>query len=78
MKDFVYNQIKQEIINFSNLMKKKRITDKHLMYLFNTLILLKIEYRAQTIVFFLEKENDNLMKPFRKMFKNKLSFAWEK
>jgi archaellum biogenesis ATPase FlaH len=55
-------------------MKKKRVTDKNLMYLFNALILSKIEYCAQTTVFS-EKENDNLMKPFRKMFKNKLSFA---
>jgi hypothetical protein len=55
-------------------MRRKRITDKHLMYLFNTLILPKIEYRAQAVVFS-DKEADDLMKPFRKIFKNKLSFA---
>jgi hypothetical protein len=37
-------------------------------------MLAKIEYREQTTVF-TEKENDDLMKPFGKMFKNKLSFT---
>jgi hypothetical protein len=44
------------------------------MYLFNALIILKIEYRAQVRIF-TQEQNDKLMRPFRKIFKNKLKFA---
>jgi hypothetical protein len=70
----VLNQVKQEVQNFCNLLRRKKITDKHLAYLFNSLILPKIEYRAQAVVFS-ENELDIIMLPFRRLFKNKLSFA---
>jgi hypothetical protein len=44
------------------------------MYLFNFLILLKLEYRTSLVVF-TEDELNNLMSPFRRLFKNKLNFA---
>jgi hypothetical protein len=73
-KEHIYEQIKLEIDNFTKLLRKKQLTDKHLMYLFNSLILPKIEYRAQLVVF-TEEELEKLMSPFRRLFKNKLKFA---
>jgi hypothetical protein len=55
-------------------LKKRRVTDKHLAYLFNALVLSKIEYRAQAVVFS-KKEIEKIMSPFRKLFKNKMAFA---
>jgi hypothetical protein len=43
-------------------------------YLFNSLILPKIEYRAQAVVFS-KNELEKIISPFRKLFKNKLSLA---
>jgi hypothetical protein len=73
-KDFVLNQVKKEVQNFCELLKRRRVTDKHLAYLFNSLVLPKIEYRAQAVVFS-ENEIEMIMSPFRKLFKNKLAFA---
>jgi exonuclease III len=71
---FVYRQIYHEILQFAKLIKSKSITDKHMMYLFNVLIIPKIEYRAQVRNFTAE-QNDKLLRPFRRVFKNKLKFA---
>jgi len=55
-------------------MKSKPITDKHLLYIYNKLIIPRVEYRSQTIIL-TEKECNSLMIPFRIMFKHKLKWA---
>jgi len=75
-KRFVINQIKEEIINLSRTIKMKcnYITDKQALYIFNMLIIPKIEYRSQITVL-KETQCNNIMKPYRKVFKHKLKFA---
>ena len=68
---YVLNQCKQEIIDLSALMKSKPITDKHVLYIYNKLIILRIEYRSQ-ITILTKQECDSLMGTFRIMFKHKL------
>jgi len=70
----VVGQAKEEIWNLSNLMKNKRITDKHLLYILNKLIIPRIEYWTQTTVLS-KQQNEKIIKPFRKIFKNKLRMA---
>jgi hypothetical protein len=74
-RDFIIKQAQDEIRNLSNnILKTKVITDKQSSYIFNTLILPKIEYRTQTVIFS-ENECNQMMVPYRKRFKNKLKFA---
>ncbi len=72
--NFVVGQAKEEIWNLSNLMRNKRITDKHLLYILNKLIIPRIEYWTQTTVLS-KQQNEKIIKPFRKIFKNKLRMA---
>src|SRR5438034_3916117 len=72
--NFVVGQAKEEIWNLSNLMKNKRITDKHLLYILNKLIIPRIEYWTQMTVLS-KQQNEKIIKPFRKIFKNKLRMA---
>ncbi|CAG8721784.1 11105_t:CDS:2, partial [Rhizophagus irregularis] len=72
---FVLNQCKNDILNLiTNTLKRKVITDKQTAYIFNSIILSRIEYRSQVMIF-TEKECNQMMVPYRRMFKNKLKFA---
>jgi exonuclease III len=74
-KQYVKKQLHQKIQNIANnVIYKKRITDKQMAYIFNMLIVPKIEYRSQTIVF-KETELSAIMSPFRRVMKRKLKFA---
>ncbi|PKK56318.1 hypothetical protein RhiirC2_872056 [Rhizophagus irregularis] len=55
-------------------MAKKRITDKHIKYIFNHVIIPRIEYRSQVTIF-TDKETNQMMVPIRRLFKNKLKFS---
>ncbi|PKK58645.1 hypothetical protein RhiirC2_795988, partial [Rhizophagus irregularis] len=72
---FVLNQCKNDILNLiTNTLRRKVITDKQTAYIFNSIILSRIEYRSQVMIF-TEKECNQMMVPYRRMFKNKLKFA---
>ena len=73
-KDFVLQQAKYEVQNLSKMLFKKRVTDKHLLYIYNRLIIPRIEYWSQTTVL-TKQECANIEKPFRRVFKNKLRLA---
>jgi len=57
-----------------NLIAKKHITDKHMLYMFNRLIVPKIEYCTQITVLN-EEQCRKIMSPFFQTFKNKLRLA---
>ncbi|GET01104.1 retrovirus-related protein [Rhizophagus clarus] len=66
--------IRDEIINFTSMIKKKDVTDKIIRYIFNSLIIPRIEYRSQVQV--LTKDECNSFKAlYMKTIKNKLGFA---
>ncbi|PKK57028.1 hypothetical protein RhiirC2_721483, partial [Rhizophagus irregularis] len=71
----IEQQIKNEIRTIiKNLSSKKGITDKMMIYLFNSLIIPIIEYRTQLHIIE-DAKLDKLMAPFRMFIKNKLKFA---
>src|SRR6266498_982347 len=55
-----------------DLIKNKKITDKQLLYLYNMVI--RIEYCIQPM-YLSKKDCDNIIIPFRKLFKQKLHMA---
>jgi hypothetical protein len=71
---YLLSKIKTEIDHLTNLMFKKKITDKHILYIFNRLIVPRVEYWSQVLVL-TKKQTEQLIIPFRRMFKNKLKFA---
>ncbi|PKY58979.1 hypothetical protein RhiirA4_481344 [Rhizophagus irregularis] len=72
---FVLNQCKNDILTLiTNTLRRKVITDKQTAYIFNMIILSRIEYRSQVTIF-TEKECSQTMVPYRKMFKNKFKLA---
>src|SRR5215216_2851665 len=46
-KTFTINMLKGEIKNAITIMSKKKMTDKQLVYIFNTILTPRIKYRAQ-------------------------------
>jgi hypothetical protein len=74
-RDFIVKQVSDEIkILTTNTLRRKVITDKQTVYIFNTFILPRIEYRSQVTIL-TQKECEKMMVPYNKMFKNKLKFA---
>src|SRR6266542_237870 len=69
---FIIQQIKQEISQVCNTLKYKKVTDKQLLYVFNAVVIPRLEYRSQ-LVFLSEDLCSTLMAPFRKLFKHKLN-----
>ena len=63
-----------EITHFCESLKRKKVTDKQLLYLYNMVILPRIEYRTQ-LTFLSECDCNNIIIPFRKLFKQKLHMA---
>jgi hypothetical protein len=64
-----------EIKNVCSIIAKKKITDKHIKYIFNHVIIPRIEYRTQTTIL-TDIEMEKMMTPVRKLFKNKLKFSF--
>jgi len=73
-KNFAVGQAKEEVWELVNLIAKKHITDKHMLYMFNRLIVPKIKYRTQITVLN-EEQCRKIMSPFFRTFKNKLRLA---
>ncbi|CAH1770357.1 7707_t:CDS:2, partial [Entrophospora sp. SA101] len=73
-RNFIIQQAKDEVIELCNIMKKKLITDKQLLYIYNTVIIPRIEYRTQ-LTFLIKKECDNISSPFRQLFKHKINLS---
>ena len=73
-KNFIKAQIKQEIDLMSNKMRKKYVTSQQITYVFNAVILPRIEYRTN-LHLFTEKELINLAGPVRKLLKLKTNLA---
>ena len=68
------NQAKQEVLNISNLLKRKPITDKQLLYIFNMVAIPRIEYRTQ-VTTLSHTECEKIAAPFRRILKNKLGLS---
>src|SRR5581483_1563137 len=71
---FVISQAKDEVLSLCNYIRHKRITDKQLLYLYNMVILPKIEYRTQ-LTYLSQFDCDSIIVPFRKVFKHRLHMA---
>src|ERR1044071_2020837 len=71
-KSYVIDQIKDEITKDCNYLWSKRITDKQMLYIFNTVIVPRLEYKSQ-LTFISEAKLHSLTAPFRILFKHKLS-----
>ena len=71
---FVNAQLRNEVLSFCNTLKRKHITDKQLLYLWNMVVIPRLEYRSQLTVL---DYNDchKITSPFRKFFKNKLNLS---
>src|SRR6266508_4511035 len=69
---FIIQQIRQEISHVCSTLKYKKVTDKQLLYVFNAVVIPRLEYRSQ-LVFLSEDICSSLMTPFRKLFKHKLN-----
>ncbi|EXX56981.1 hypothetical protein RirG_211360 [Rhizophagus irregularis DAOM 197198w] len=72
--NYLMFKIKNEIDHLVNLMYKKKITDKHILYIFNRIIISRVEYWSQVMALS-KTQTEALIIPFRRMFKNKLKFA---
>ncbi|CAB4415700.1 unnamed protein product [Rhizophagus irregularis] len=72
--NYLMFKIKNEIDHLVNLMYKKKITDKHILYIFNRIIVPRVEYWSQVMALS-KTQTEALIIPFRRMFKNKLKFA---
>ena len=73
-RNFVVNQARDEVFNMCQSLLRKKITDKQLLYLYNMVILPRIEYRTQ-LTYLSEQDCHNIVIPFRKLFKQKLRMA---
>jgi len=71
---YVLMQAKDIVKEVVTSLKKKRVTDKQLLYIYNMIIVPRLEYRTQ-MTFLTENECNSIVSPFRKIFKNKLSIS---
>src|SRR5947209_19124596 len=67
----VLNQCKKEISVCCSLLRSKRASDKQLLYVYNMVIIPRLEYLTQ-ITILTAKECRQIITPFRILFKNKL------
>jgi len=75
-KKFVLQQASSEVRQLAMTIKRKvrNLTDKQSLYIFNALIIPKIEYRTQ-VTFLTENDCKKILAPFRTVFKHGLKFA---
>ncbi|CAB5387796.1 unnamed protein product [Rhizophagus irregularis] len=74
-REHVIAQIREEVRNCCETMiLRKKLSDKQMSFIFNVLIIPKIEYRAQMIIL-TEEECNSLIAPFRMLYKNKIGLA---
>jgi hypothetical protein len=73
-KKFIRQQVQEEIANSANIMKRKSLTDKHLVAIFNMVIILRVLYKIQT-TYLTANFCDMIMGTFRKTFKKALHLS---
>jgi len=67
---FVVDQLRTECQFFATTIKHKLLTDKQLLYLYNRVLIPKLEFRAQTTSVPL-RQCDQIEAPIKRLFKNK-------
>ena len=67
-RSFVKNQAKNIVVQFTNAIRQKQITDKQLLYLWNMVVIPTIEYRAQ-LTALTQNECSKITLIFRRIFK---------
>jgi ribonuclease HI len=73
-RQFIVQQAKDEVATMCRILQRKRLTDKQLLYLWNMVIIPRIEYRTQ-LTFLSSSECSTIAAPFRRLFKYKLNFS---
>ena len=73
-REFVIQQAKDEVQQTVNILKRKPGTDKQLLYLWNMVVIPRLEYRTQ-ITTLTRNDCASISSPFRKLFKNKLNLS---
>jgi hypothetical protein len=71
-KTVVTDQLKEEINKDCNYLWSKKVTDKQMLYIFNTVIVPRLEFKSQ-LTFISESMIHYITAPFRILFKHKLS-----
>ncbi|GES73345.1 ribonuclease H-like domain-containing protein [Rhizophagus clarus] len=66
-----YKKMKKTVNHFAFLLRRKRITHNHIIYIVNKILIPILEYRSQFQIFSF-KECEALMSPIKKIFKNSL------
>ena len=72
--NFVKAQIREEIVKTCQIMKKKHLTDEHLLYVYNHVVIPRISYRMQLTVIN-PGDLDKCNAAFRSLLKNKSHFS---
>src|SRR4051794_6615993 len=70
---YVLQQARMEVLSMCNIIKRKPITDKQLLYLYNMVIIPRIEYRTQLTILS-KRDCDSIIAPFRQLYKNKFVY----
>src|SRR5215213_437953 len=73
-KKYVIQQMYDEVTKLCLILKRKPITDKQLLYLWNMVVIPRLEYRSQITVLN-QQQCNRIVSPFRRFFKNKLNMA---
>ena len=71
---YVLQQARMEVLSMCNIIKRKPITDKQLLYLYNMVIIPRIEYRTQLTILS-KRDCDSIIAPFRQLYKNKIRLS---
>ncbi|PKY52450.1 hypothetical protein RhiirA4_425285 [Rhizophagus irregularis] len=71
---FVFNQCKDIIRNYNRIIRKKRVTDLQMKYIYNHVIIPRIEYKSQLTIWN-HNQIEQLNKLCRSMFKQKTSLV---
>src|ERR1044071_5399428 len=69
---FITDQFKEEITKDCNYLWSKKVTDKQMLYIFNTVIIPRLEFKSQ-LTFISESMIHNITAPFCILFKHRLS-----
>src|SRR5215208_426092 len=71
---YIVNQIHEEIKSAVTIMRKKKLTDAQLTYIYNTVILPRIEYKSQ-LTLPSERQCSRIMATYVAFVRNKLHFS---
>jgi len=71
---FIKTQVKDEIILTTNLLQRKHIMSQQIVYIFNAVIIPRIEYKMN-LTLLNEKELDKLARPIRRLLRLKCGIA---